>query len=66
MVWLSVLTAASFLLLMISIVSIFASNAAPLYFGLTERLFFLSGVGWIGLTTFGLILPQARLGNPAR
>ncbi|MCQ6563483.1 DUF998 domain-containing protein [Paenibacillus mendelii] len=55
MVWMAVLTAASFLLLMLSIVSIFASSGAPLYFGLTERLFFLMGAGWIGIVSVGLI-----------
>ncbi|GMK38927.1 hypothetical protein PCCS19_19810 [Paenibacillus sp. CCS19] len=54
MVWLAGLTAVSFLLLMVSIVSIFASSGAPLYFGLTERLFIFIGAGWIGLAAAGL------------
>lgn len=53
-VWLAGLTAVSFILLMVSIFSIFASSGAPLYFGLTERLFIFIGSGWIGLASAGL------------
>ncbi|MGG4555033.1 DUF998 domain-containing protein [Paenibacillus humicus] len=49
------LTAISFILIMISIVSIFVSHGAPLYFGLTERLFFFMSLCWIGIASVGLL-----------
>jgi len=62
MIWLAWLTAVSFVLLMVSIVSIFASSGAPLYFGLTERLFIFIGAGWIGLASAGF-QRGSRAGN---
>jgi len=51
------LTVISFILIMISISSIFLSNGAPLYFGLTERLYFLSCLCWIIMSSIGLLRP---------
>ncbi|GAA0133740.1 hypothetical protein YSY43_05800 [Paenibacillus sp. YSY-4.3] len=49
------LTAVSLILFMISIMSIFVSNGAPLYFGLTERLFIFMSLCWIGIASVGLL-----------
>jgi len=59
LVWMSVLSTVTFLLLMISIASIFVSNGAPLFFGLTERLFFLMVASWICIASIGLIHSEA-------
>ncbi|GGD85900.1 DUF998 domain-containing protein [Paenibacillus nasutitermitis] len=48
------LTVISLILIMISISSIFLSDGAPLYFGLTERLYILSCLCWIIMSSIGL------------